>query len=134
MTVVVDTSALVSALLGSSAQAAELRRLLAVEVTHAPHLIDAELGNVLRRQVLRGEVQAAEALALLRAAEPLVDHRHATSGALASAAWALRYNLSFYDALYAALAGALRCTLLTADERLSRAAGLPCTVSVVAAR
>jgi len=134
VTVVVDASALVSALLGSSTPASALRQLLVAEEVHAPHLIDAELGNVLRRLVLRGDMPAVDALALLRAAEPLVDHRHAMTGALAQAAWELRSNLSFYDALYAALADAMRCTLLTTDERLSRATGLRCSVQLVPAR
>jgi predicted nucleic acid-binding protein len=49
--VVVDASALVTALVGRSAGARALRRRLAAEVCHAPHLIDAEVGNVLRRRV-----------------------------------------------------------------------------------
>jgi len=131
VTIVVDASALVSALLGRSADARTLRRLLAAEVTHAPHLLDAEVGNVLRRRVLRGELPAAEALLLLGAAEPLVDYRHVMTGALAQAALALRDNVSFYDGLYAALAESLRCPLLTADVRLSHAAGLRCAVQLI---
>jgi predicted nucleic acid-binding protein len=122
---------MVFALLGRSNEAGILRRLLAVEVTHAPHLIDAEIGSALRRLVHRGELAPLDAQALLSAAEPLIDHRHAMNGVLARAAWRLRNNLSFYDALYAALADALRTTLVTADERLSRAGGLPCAVRLV---
>ena len=48
MALVVDASAMIVALLGRSGQAAALRRRLAAEVCHAPHLIDAEVGNVLR--------------------------------------------------------------------------------------
>ncbi|HEX5994649.1 MAG TPA: type II toxin-antitoxin system VapC family toxin [Jiangellales bacterium] len=40
---------------------------------------------------------------------------------LLSAAWALRANLSTYDAVYVALAEQLRLPLLTADQRLARA-------------
>jgi hypothetical protein len=43
---------------------------------------------------------------LLHFGAPFVDHRHQMTGALARA-WALRPNLSFYDALYVALAAAL---------------------------
>jgi predicted nucleic acid-binding protein len=134
MAVVVDASALLVALLGRSTQARALRRRLANEVCHAPHLIDAEVGNVLRRRVLREELGAAAAERLLLAAAPLIDHRHEMTGGLAAAAWAHRRNLSFYDALYASLAALLRASMLTADERLSRAPGLGCVVELVASR
>jgi len=122
---------MVIALLGRSATAVDLRRRLASEVCHAPHLIDAEVGNVLRRQVLRGDLAAADAEALLHLSGPLIDHRHQMTGALAGAAWALRQNASFYDTLYAALATALALPLLTADGRLAKAPGLGCAVERV---
>jgi predicted nucleic acid-binding protein len=100
-------------------------------VCHAPHLIDAEVGNVLRRGVLRSELAAADAAVLLRASAALVDHRYEMTGALARAACALRGNVSFYDGLYVALAAALAVPLLTADARLSRTPGLRCAVERV---
>lgn len=45
--------------------------------------------------------------------------------------WALRENVSAYDAAYVALAELLGCALLTADGRLARAPGLGCSVTVV---
>ena len=53
------------------------------------------------------------------------------TGALATAAWALRQNVSFYDGLYAALAAALAVTLVTADQQLARAPGFNCTVEQI---
>lgn len=131
MPLVIDASGMVIALLGRSSEAAALRRRLGAEVCHAPHLIDAEVGNVLRRHVLRGDLAAADAEALLHLSGPLVDHRHQMTGALARAAWALRQNVSFYDGLYVALAVALTVPLVTADGRLSRAPGLGCGVEQV---
>lgn len=133
MAIVVDASALAISLLGSSPAHRSLRRRLAAETCHAPCLVDAEIGNVLRRRVLRGELPAPDAQALLLAAGPLVDHRYEMAGSLGQAAWALRKNLSFYDALYVALAGALSVPLLTGDRRLSRAPGLPCAVELTEA-
>jgi predicted nucleic acid-binding protein len=128
---VIDASAMVIAVLGRSAEAVDLRRRLSSEVCHAPHLIDAEVGNVLRRHVLRGELAGADAEALLRLSGPLIDHRHEMSGSLARAAWALREDMSFYDGLYAALAAALTVPLLTADGRLANAPRLRCVVEQV---
>ena len=112
--------------------AALLRRRLVDETSHAPHLIDAEVGNVLRRHVLAGELPPSDARTLLGDAATLVDVRYEISEALRGAAWELRDNLSFYDALYAALARALDLTLLTADARLARAPKLSCAVELVA--
>lgn len=133
MALVLDASGLAFALLGRSTEPSALRRRLAVEVCHAPHLIDAEVGNVLRRRVLRGELSAADAEALLCAGAALIDHRYEMTGGLARVAWALRDNLSFYDGLYVALATALAVPIVTADERLCRAPGLRCAVERVGA-
>jgi len=56
---------------------------------------------------------------------------HDHGGSLAAVAWALRDNLSFYDALYVALAAALDAPLITADARLASAPHLPCVTEVV---
>ena len=130
MAIVVDASALAFSLLGTSPGHRSLRRRLAAGTCHAPHLIDAEIGNILRRRVLRGELPASDAQALLLAAAPLIDHRYEMTGSLGHAAWALRENFSFYDALYVALAQALSVPLLTGDGRLSRAPALPCAVEL----
>jgi predicted nucleic acid-binding protein len=131
MPLVIDASGLIFALLGRSDQAAGLRRRLAVEVCHAPHLIDAEVDSVLRRHVLRASLPTVDAEILLRLGAPLVDHRHQMTGALARAAWAMRQNLGFYDALYVALAAGLGAPLVTANRRLSRAPGPGCAVEHV---
>lgn len=45
--------------------------------------------------------------------------------------WQLRHNVTFYDALYVALATALDVPLLTGDSRLAAAPGLPCEIKLV---
>jgi predicted nucleic acid-binding protein len=46
--------------------------------------------------------------------------------------WDLRRALTAYDAVYVALAEALGCALVTADERLARAgAAAQCQIEVV---
>lgn len=130
---VLDASALLSALLSGSTETTAVQERIGSEECHAPHLIDAELGSVLRRQVLRGALHPAIAEALLAAGTPLVDFRHEMTGSLAQVAWALRDNLSYYDALYVALAQALAAPLLTVDGRLARSPRLPCVVELIGA-
>ncbi|WP_211658696.1 type II toxin-antitoxin system VapC family toxin [Phytoactinopolyspora halophila] len=128
MSFVVDASALMYANIANEDAAARLRNRLRDETVHAPHLIDAELGNVLRRQVMRGTMTADHGAAVLRHAPRLIDHRYDHTGSIATAAWALRENVTFYDAIYVALAAALDVPLMTADQRLSTAPRLPCAL------
>lgn len=128
---VLDASALVLALVGKSAEADHLRKRLPRMRRHAPHLIDAEAGNVLRRHEQSGRISADEARSALRAGHALIEHRYPHLGPLAEIAWEHRGNLSFYDALYVALAVRLGVPLLTADAKLGRVPGLGCEVEVV---
>lgn len=128
---VLDASALVLALSGKTDAASALRARLVGVRSHAPHLIDAEVGNVLRRHERESRLSADEALLGLRAAGALVDHRYPHVGPLADLAWTWRHNLSFYDALYVALAVLLDVPLITGDVRLSRAPHLSCTIELV---
>lgn len=128
---VLDASAMALAVSGKTDEASALRMRLAGVRKHAPHLIDAEVGSVLRRHERASLLSPDEALLALRAAHVLVDHRYAHVGPLAEAAWAWRHNLSFYDALYVALAVRLDLPLITGDVRLSRAPDLACTIELV---
>ena len=127
---VLDASAMVLALSGKTDAASALRARLVDVRKHAPHLIDAEVGNVLRRHERESQLSPDEALLALRAARALVDHRYPHVGPLAELAWTWRDNLSFYDALYVALAVLLDLPLITGDVRLSRAPGLRCTIEL----
>ncbi len=132
MPLVVDASALAYAVLGRGLRPAALRARLAAEDCHAPHLIDAELGSALRRLVLTNQLATDEAVSHLTAGPALIDHRYEMTDHLAREAWERRDNLSFHDALYAALAAALSAPLLTADSRLARSPGLGCDVEQLA--
>jgi predicted nucleic acid-binding protein len=96
----------------------------------APHLIDAEVGQALRRRVAAGRLGEGRAgAALLDLARlPLrrIDHV-----GLLDRTWRLRHNLSFYDGLYVALAEQLAVPLLTLDTRLAKAAGASTGVAVL---
>jgi predicted nucleic acid-binding protein len=119
---VIDASVLV-AYLGGGEVAERAGDLLASEGDElfAPHLVDAEVGHVLRRLVAAGELDSADAEnALVDLADlPLRRSPHTW---LLDSAWRLRSNVSFYDALYLALAQELELAIVTLDARLARAA------------
>lgn len=124
--IVVDASAALSALLNDGAA----RRTVVREQLHAPHLIDAEVANGIRRRVAARQLTADSGWTALDALRRIGMTRYATFSLL-ERVWALRENLSSYDASYVALAELLDCDLLTADARLSRAPGLRCAITVV---
>jgi predicted nucleic acid-binding protein len=129
---VLDSSAYVQVVGSKRPEHTDLRSRITAAACHAPHLLDAEVGHVLRRRVLAGALDAEVARQGLRTLRVFVTHRYEQTGALAEAAWELRGAITFYDALYVALAAALDVPLLTADARLTRAPGLPCQVELVA--
>jgi predicted nucleic acid-binding protein len=128
---VLDASALVLALVGKTDAADALRQRLRTIRRHAPHLIDAEVGNVLRRHERSGRISTREAEVALGASRVLIEHRYPHTGPLAEHAWKLRANVSFYDALYVALAVRLGVPLITADAKLGAAPNMACTFEIV---
>jgi predicted nucleic acid-binding protein len=122
---VVDASALVLVMTGKTDDARALRTRLPSMRRHAPHLVDAEVGNVLRRHARAGLITSTEASAALRSLRVLVQHRYPPVGPLAELAWQYRDSLSFYAALYVALAVRLGVPLLSADARLTKAGHCP---------
>lgn len=124
--IVVDASAALAALLN----AGPARRTLAGEQIHAPHLIDSEVANALRRASAAKRLDADAAWAALDAWRRLGLTRYPAYSVL-DRIWELRDNLSAYDATYVALAELLDCSLVTADSRLGRAPGIVCPVTVV---
>ncbi len=103
---------------------------MADEQVHVPHLIDTEIASVLRRRAGAGSLAPTHAWQALDTWRRLGVTRYATVALLARV-WALRDNVSAYDATYVALAEQLDCTLVTADGRLGRAPGLRCPVTIV---
>ncbi len=128
--IVVDASALATALADDGADGGLVRARLQAQVLAAPELIDLEITSVLRRLVLRGQLHHARADQALSdlAALPMQRAPHLP---LLARCWSLRDNLSVYDASYVALAEALSIRLLTADAKLSKAPGLRCVVEVL---
>lgn len=127
---VVDASCLYETLVGGERAEPIRARLGSDEDQAAPHLVDAEVLSLIRRDRLRG---ALDPTAADQAVEDLTDwpglrYAHAP---LLPRAWELRHALRAWDALYVALAEALEGTLLTLDTRLGRARGPECAIEVV---
>ena len=121
-----DASAAVSALLSDG----EARRMLGESRLAAPHLVDAEVVQTLRKLWNRGSMTTEGAEQAVQRWGRLGVERFPLLG-LVPRMWALRGNVSAYDAAYVALAEALDCPLLTADARLAAAPGPDCPITVV---
>lgn len=116
--IVIDASAMVEVLLNPSG-VPELAAALEGAVA-APHLLDAEILQVLRGLERARKLTAEQAAAYLRIYLEL-DVNRIPMKDLAPRIWELRHQVSAYDASYVALAEALDAPLWTADRRLSRA-------------
>ena len=129
--IVLDASAVVELLLDTAVgrRVAILIEDAAIGL-HAPHLLDVEVVSVLRRFVSDGSLDDEEAQAAIGDLMALDLQRHAHE-ALLERAWALRDNVTAYDAVYVALAEALDATLLTCDSRLARAPGTKLRVELI---
>lgn len=125
MTIVVDASFVVAALVDSGTAGTRAAELLGEGPLVAPHLMPVEVANILRRAVLVGSLGAdVAALAhadLLDLGVVLYPYEP-----FAGRCWALHPNVTAYDAWYVALAEALSAPLATLDGRLARAPGVRC--------
>jgi predicted nucleic acid-binding protein len=120
---VLDASAVLELLLlGPGAE--QVERLIASgdESLHAPHLLDLEVAQVLRRYQTKGVLDVARGALALEDLGALVITRYAHQPLLGRI-WQLRRNVTAYDAAYLALAEGLDASLVTFDQRLAQASG-----------
>ena len=121
--IVLDASAAVDWLLQTSAgQSIENRIYSRNETLHAPHLLDLEVTQVLRRLALQGVVSVHRAHEAVRDLLDLRITRYPHL-VLLPRIWQLRHNFSAYDAAYLVLAEQLGATVVTRDGRLASASG-----------
>ena len=127
MTTIVDGFVLVTALVDSGREGKWAESVVAEGLLASPELALAEASNILRRLERTGQISRLEAETahgdLLQ-----LDVELFPFAPFAERIWALRGNLTSYDAWYVALAEALDCPLVTLDRKLSRAPGPTCEI------
>jgi len=129
--IVVDASAVIELLLHTEIGKSVARRIADSAVSlHAPHLLDLEVAQVLRRLEAGGVVGGGRTTRALEVFGQLDIARWAHD-ALLPRICALRANLTAYDAAYVSLAEALPATVLTCDAKLADASLHTARVEVV---
>lgn len=127
MSAVIDSSAVIELL--KTAQTSQILTHPRIDGhdLNAPHLIDPEVINSLRKMALRRAATASRIDQMLTdyVGIDIERHRH---GPLLDRVWALRHSITPYDGLYVSLAEELGLPLITADRRLARAAAQFCEV------
>ena len=129
--IVVDASTLLEFLLNTDAAPRVAQRLFdSGETLHAPHLIDLEVAQVLRRYERAGAVSKPRAKNTLEDLDDMVIARY-PHNVLLPRVWALRRNVTAYDAVYLALAEVLGATLVTRDSALTSVSGHAARVELI---
>jgi predicted nucleic acid-binding protein len=125
VTLVIDASLVVSALVDAGETGRWAESMLASEPLSAPHLMPVEVTNILRRAAANGEI--TQDIASMAQAD-LLDLRVELFpyAPFAPRVWELRDNVISYDAWYVALAEFLGSSVATLDRRLARSAGPRC--------
>lgn len=126
MTVVVDASVLVAALVDSGREGRWAESVVTSEVVASPELVMVETTSVLRRLELIKEITSMQATTAHRNLLRL-DFELFPFNPFAQRIWDLRKNLTSYDAWYVALAEGLDYPLATLDRKLRVATGPMCS-------
>ncbi len=129
--IVVDASVALEVVLRTPAATMLRDRLLdSAEIACAPHVIDLEVAQVLRRYVAAGEMSAERGAEAIQDFKDLPIERF-PDDLLLERIWQLRDSLTAYDAAYVALAEVLAASLLTRDGRLARSRGHRAEIELV---
>lgn len=125
MTLVVDASVVVAALIDGGEIGNWAEKILLSSHLSAPHLMPVEVANILRRSAQGGQI-SGDTASLAHADLQALRVEMFPYEPVALRAWELRDNLTLYDASYVALAEVLDAELATLDRRLTRAPGPKC--------
>lgn len=125
--IVIDGGALAEYLVGSATGEAVATLIAGRDPLHAPHLVVPETLAVLRKWSL-GEYLDETRLDIARHDLARMPMQLWEAGPFADRVWALRHNITAYDATYIALAEAMDAALVTSDARLAAASGPACPI------
>jgi predicted nucleic acid-binding protein len=125
MTLVIDASVVVGALIDDGQDGAWAEQLLASGDLAAPHLMPAEATNILRIAAIRGDI-SRDSASLAHADLLALPVELFSYEPFAFRVWELRNSVTTYDAWYVALAESIAAPLATLDLRLARAPGPRC--------
>ena len=125
MSIVIDSSVVVAALVDSGPHGDWAEEILSGGLLQAPELVLAEATNIFRRLERATLIATSEANA---AQDDLMqlDIELLPFEPFADRIWELRHNVTSYDAWYVAIAEALKLPLATLDEPLSKSTGVTC--------
>ncbi len=131
MILVLDASVVIDLILHRQPYYTDIAKALQQsKVLAAPHLLNIEVAQVLRRFVLQGDLTAKRAEQALTDFLDLPIHRYPHE-ALLLRAFALLHNLTAYDAMYVVLAEVLEATLLTRDTAMHNVPGVTVDVQLI---
>jgi predicted nucleic acid-binding protein len=125
LSIVVDSSVVVAALLDTGAHGVWAERILEQHALYAPEHLPVEVTNVIRRLERGKAITESEANGAFQDLMELDLELHGFEG-FGERIWELRHNVAIYDGWYVALAEALDTPLATLDARLVKADGPKC--------
>ncbi|HVW70980.1 MAG TPA: type II toxin-antitoxin system VapC family toxin [Steroidobacteraceae bacterium] len=125
MSVVVDSSVIVAALIDTGPDGVWAEQVIDDQVLYAPELVRVEATNVLRRLERAEQITTAEANG---AQEDLtqLEIEQFPFEPFSDRIWELRHTVTSYDAWYVAVAEELGYPLATLDRRLAKTVGPKC--------
>lgn len=125
MSVIVDSSVIVAALIDTGPDGVWAEEIIDDQVLYAPELVGVEATNVLRRLERAKQITTAEANG---AQEDLtqLEIEQFPFEPFSARVWELRHTVTSYDAWYVAVAEELGYPLATLDRRLARTVGPKC--------
>ena len=129
--IVIDSSAVLEVLLRSQAGLEIEKRIFSPrESLFAPHLLDLEVVQVLRRYCTSGEIDSERGKEAIEDLKDLPINRY-QNDIFIHRIWDLRHNMTAYDAAYVALAETLPAPLLTRDAHLASAPGHEVVIELI---
>ena len=127
MAIEVDASTLIAAFADFGERGEWAQNAIEGQDLYSPSHLFVECAHGIRRMERDGDLTTFEALVAFQSMQSLAIELHPFEP-YSERIWALRHNVTPYDAWYVAMAEALGCPLVTFDRRLSRVSGIECEV------